>query len=127
MGEVMLSVAGRNVITARLESDKVHGRDWGGQPMLHLGIQLQLLPAGEEGQINYTVVQLGGRLQTQTLGEFASFEVEPLALVPNVQPFFRPHDVLVPLDRLRVEHFENARGGNDARFQINKRSSFVAR
>ena len=118
MGEVMLSVGGRNVITARLESDKVHGRSWGGLPLLYLGMQLQLLPAGEQRQINYTLVRLGGRLQTQALGEFASFEVEPLALVPNVQPFFRQQDILVPLDRLRVEHFEKARAGNDARFQV---------
>jgi len=118
MGEVFLSVAGRNVITARLESDKVHGRSWGGKPVLYLGMQLQLLPAGEQRQINYILVRLGGRLQTQALGEFASFEVEPLALVPNAQPFFRQQDILVPLDRLRVEHFEKARAGNDARFQV---------
>ncbi|MFZ3215131.1 MAG: hypothetical protein WA192_03640 [Candidatus Acidiferrales bacterium] len=119
MSEVILSVATRGVITARLESDRVHGRNWGGQPMLYLGTQLQLLPAGEHGQINYTVLRLGGKLQTQLLGEFAGFEVEPLTLVSNAQPFFRQQDILVPLDRLRVEHFESARAGNDARFQIN--------
>jgi hypothetical protein len=118
MSEVLLSVAGRNVITARLESDKVSSRNWGGQPVLYLGMELQLLPAGEQRQINYTLLRLGGKLQTQALGEFASFEVEPLALVPNVEPFFRQQDILVPLDRLRVEHFENARAGNDARFQV---------
>jgi hypothetical protein len=119
MSEVILSVATRGVITARLESDGVHGRNWGGQPMLYLGTQLQLLPAGEQGQINYTVLRLGGKLQTQLLGEFAGFEVEPLTLVSNAQPFFRQQDILVPLDRLRVEHFESTRAGNDARFQIN--------
>ncbi|MFZ0884265.1 MAG: hypothetical protein WAN14_12775 [Candidatus Acidiferrales bacterium] len=119
MSEVLLSVGGRSVITARLESDKVHGRNWGSQPVLYLGMQLQLLPAGEQKQINYTLVRLGGRLQTQALGEFASFEVEPLALVPNVQPFFRQQDIFVPLDRTRLEHFENARAGNDARLQVN--------
>jgi len=119
MSEVILSVATRGVITARIESDKVYGRNWGGQPILYLGMQLQLLPAGEQGQVNYTVVRLGGRLQTQALGEFATFEAEPLALIPNAQPYFRQQDILIPLDRLRVEHFENARAGNDARFQIN--------
>lgn len=118
MGEIWLPVGGRNIITARLELDKVYGRNWAGQPRLCLGMQLQLLMAGEQSQIDYTLVRLAGRLQHQQLGEFASFEVGPVAEVPNANPFFRQQDVFVALDRQRIERFEEARGGNDARFQV---------
>jgi len=118
MSEVWLNVGGRGVITARLESDKVYGRTRAGQPVLYIALGLQLLPAGDQRQLNYTLIRLSGKVQTQALGEFASFEVEPLALVPNAQPFFRQQDIFILLDRERVEHFEVARAGNDARLQI---------
>lgn len=118
MSEVWLPVGGRNVITVRLEPNNIHGRDLAGQPALYLPLQLQLLPAGEQKEVQYQLVRLSGKLQCQPLGEFASFDVGPIAEPPNPNPFFRQQDALIALDRQRVSRFEEARGEKDAYFQI---------
>lgn len=118
MSEVWLPVGGRNVITVRLESNSVHGRDLAGKPVLHMPLQLQLLPAGQHKEVQYTLTQLTGKLQSQPLGEFASFDVGPLAEVPNPDPFFRQQDALVSLDRQQINRFEEGRAGKDAYFQV---------
>ena len=118
MSEVWLPVGGRNVITIRLESNNVQGRDMAGQPALYLPLQLQLLHAGQQKDVDYTLVRLAGKLQCQPLGEFASFDVGPLAEVPNPEPFFRHQEALVTLDRRQISRFEETRAGKDAYFQV---------
>lgn len=118
MSEVWLPVCGRNVITVRLEPNNIHGRDLAGQPALYLPLQLQLLPAGEQKEVQYQLVRLSGRLQCQPFGEFASFDVGPIAEPPNPDPFFRQQDALIALDRQRVNRFEEARGERDAYLQV---------
>ncbi len=118
MSDVWLAVGGLNVITVRLEPNNVRGRDMAGQPALYLPLQLQLLPAGQQGQSQYTLVRLAGALQNQPLNEFGSFEVGPLAELPNPAPFYRQLDALVALDHRRIRRFEDARAGNNAHFQI---------
>jgi hypothetical protein len=118
MTDVGLTVGDRQVITARLEPNSVQGRDMAGLPMLYFPLQLQLLHGGQNRDVEYTVMRLAGTLQNQSLNEFASFEVSPLALVPNATPYFRQQDVSVAFDRLRIRRFEDARAGGDARFQV---------
>ncbi len=118
MSETWLEVGGRNVVTVRLEPNSVHGRDMAGMPALYFPLQLQLLPGGEKADVQYTVVRIAGTVQNSPLGEFASFDAGPLALVPNPAPLFRQQDALVALDRQRIRRFEEARAGNDAYFEI---------
>src|SRR5579863_6631459 len=118
MSEVWLTVGGRNVITARLEANNIHGRDMAGQPALYLPLQFQLLLAGQQKDVQYTLVRLAGKLLTQSFGEFASFEVGPLAEVPNPDPFFRPLEALLALDRQQISRFEETRAEKDANFQV---------
>lgn len=68
--------------------------------------------------MQYTLVRLAGKLLNQPLSEFASFDLGPVAEVPNSEPFFRHQEALVVLDRRQVKRFEDARAGNDAYFQI---------
>jgi len=118
MSEVWLPVGGRNVITVRLEPNNVQGRDVAGQPALYLPLQLQLLPAGQQKDVEYTLVRLAGKLLSQPLGEFASFDVGPLAEVPNPEPFFRHQEALVAFDRRQISRFEETRAEKDAYFQV---------
>jgi hypothetical protein len=118
MSQVWLELGGRNVITVRLEPNSIFGQDRAGQPALHLPLQVQLLPAGEQKNVQYQLVRLAGRLQSQPLGEFASFEIGPLAEVSSPDPFFRQQDALVALDRWQIKRFEDARAGKDAQLQI---------
>jgi len=118
MSEVWRPVGGRNSITVRLEPNNVQGRDIVGQPALYLPLQLQLLPAGQQKDVQYTLVRLAGKLLSQSLGEYASFDVGPLAEVPNPEPFFRQQEALVALDRLQIGRFEETRAQKDAYFQI---------
>jgi hypothetical protein len=118
MSEVSFAIADRQVATVRLEPNNVQGRDMAGQPALYLPLQLQLLPGGQNADVQYTLVRFAGKLQNQPLGEFASFEVSPMAVAPTPHPFFRHQEAMVVLDRLRVKRFEDARAGNDAHFQI---------
>jgi len=118
MSEVTFTVANRHVATVRLDPNSIYGRDAAGLPVLHLPFMLQLLLAGENGDVQYSVVRLAGILQNQTLGQFARFEIAPSALVPSAKPFDRPQDAIVALDRLRVKRFEDARGGENAHFQV---------
>ena len=118
MSEVSFSIADRQVVTVRLEPNTLQGRDMAGLPSLYLPLKLQLLPAGQKGDVDYAMVRLGGTLQNQPLGEFARFEVGPFALFPNPNPFYRQQDAIVELDRLRARRFEDVRAGGDAHFQI---------
>jgi len=117
MSEVWLPVGGRNVITVRLESNSVTGWDMAGQPALYLPLQLQLLPAGEQKNVQYQLVRLAGKLQCRTIGEFAAFDVGPVSEAPNPEPFFRQQQAFVALSRQQVGRFEDARAGKDANFQ----------
>lgn len=118
MSEISLEVGGRQVITIRLDANSLQGRDMGGQPALHVPLQLQLLPAGQNADVQYTLVRLAGKVLSPPFGEFASFETDPLALVPNPTPFYRHQEALVLLDRHRIKRFEDARAGKDAQLQI---------
>lgn len=79
MSEVWPPVGRPNVITVRLEPTNIHGRDMAGQPAPYLPLQLQLLPGGEQKEVQYQLARLSGKLQYQPLGEFASFDVRPIA------------------------------------------------
>jgi hypothetical protein len=118
MSEVSFPIAGRQVATFRLEPNSIQGRDLAGQPALYLPLQMQLLPGGQQKNVQYTLVRLAGKLQSQHLAEFASFDAGPIAGVPNPDPFFRQQDALVILGRRQVKRFEDARDGNDAYFLI---------
>jgi hypothetical protein len=58
MSELLLAVGDQNVITVRLEPNSVQGRDMGGQPGLYLPLQIQLLPAGQKQEVEYTLLRL---------------------------------------------------------------------
>src|SRR5260370_19719618 len=118
MSEIYLQIGNRNVVTVRIEPNSVQGRDTAGQPMLYLPLQLQLLPAGQQGDVQFKLVRLRGKLQNGPVGEFANFDVGPLAEVPNTSPFFRHQEAVVSLDRHRIKRFEDARAGNDSYIQI---------
>jgi hypothetical protein len=118
MSEISLPVASQNVITVRLEPNAVQARDLAGLPALYLPFQLQLLLAGPKSDVQYTVVRMAGKLQNQAIGEFASFDLGPLAEVPSSRPFFRHQEAIVGLDHQRVKRFEDARSGKNAYFQI---------
>ena len=118
MSELWLSAGGRNVITVRLEANNVSGRDLAGLPALFFPMELQLLPGGDKGDAPYNLVRLAGSLQSQLLGEFASFEAGPMADPSSPQPFYRQKQITVALDRVRVKRFEDARAGNNANLQI---------
>jgi hypothetical protein len=118
MGEVSFVITDRQVATVRLDPNSLQGRDAGGLPQLYLPLKLQLLPGGQRADVQYTIVRLAGLLQSQQSNEFGRFEVSPLAAVPNPNPYERPQDAFVPLDRLRIKRFEDARAGGDAHFQI---------
>jgi len=118
MSELWLSAGGRNVITVRLEANNVSGRDLAGLPALFFPMELQLLPGGDKGDAPYNLVRLAGTLQSQPLGEFASFEAGPMADPSSPQPFYRQKQITVALDRVRVKRFEDARAGNNANLQI---------
>ena len=118
MSDLWVEVGGRNAITIRLEPNNVQGREMAGQPVLYLPLQMQLLPTGQQKNVQYTLVRLAGKLLSQHLAEFASFDVGPIAEVPNPDPFFRQQDALVILHRPQVKRFEDVRSGNEAYFQI---------
>jgi hypothetical protein len=119
MSEISLDVGGfRQSLTLRLEPNSVQGWDLAGQPALRLQLQVQLLLGGEHADVQYTVLRLSGTLRNSRLGEFATFELGPLALIPNPTPFFRSCDATVVLDRQRIRRFEDARSGDNAYFQI---------
>jgi hypothetical protein len=118
MSEVSFVVADHQVATVRLDPNSLQGRDVAGVPALYMPLKLQLLPGGQNRDVQYTLLRLAGTLQNQPLGEFARFEVAPLAAVPNATPFDRHQDAFVTLDRQQIKRFEDARGEGDAHFQI---------
>ncbi len=118
MSEVSFIVADRQVATVRLEPNSLRGRNMAGLPVLYLPLQLQLLPGGQNLDVQYILVRLAGTLLNQPLGEFASFEVGPLAELPNPTPYYRHQEAVVALDPLRIRRFEDARAGGDAYFQL---------
>jgi hypothetical protein len=120
MDEISLNVASVGVITVRLDANSVQGRDVAGQPALYLPLKFQLLPVESQagGEFPYTLVRVSGKLQNPTLQEFGSFDLGPIALFPHPTPFYRQQEVTVLLDRHRVRKFEDARGGNNAYFQL---------
>lgn len=120
MGEVSFTVKNSNVLKVRLEPTDVQGRDVAGQPVLRLPLKLQLLPAGpQQGTAaEYVLLRLAGSVFSNPIGEFAKFEAGPLAEVSNASVYERQHEVVVPLDRVRVRRFEDARGGANANLRI---------
>jgi hypothetical protein len=120
MAEISLTAAEVGVISVRLEPDGVQGRDIAGQPALYLPLKFQLLPVPSKtgGEFPYTVVRVTGKLQNPTLLEFGSFDLGSIALFPNPTPFYRQQEATVLLDRHRVRKFEDARGANNAYFQL---------
>ncbi len=118
MSEVSLPVEGRNTITIRLEPNSVYGQDMAGQPALCLPLQLQMVPTGQQKNVEYTLLRLAGTLQSHSVGQFGSFEAAPLAETSNSEPYFRPQSATVILHRQQIRQFEDARGGKDAHLQI---------
>lgn len=118
MSEISFAVNNRNVITIRLEPNNVQGRDLTGSPALYLPLQLQLLGAGQQGDVQYTLLRLAGKISDQHSREFASFDVGPLAEVPSPQPYYRPQEALVALNHRQIKKYEDARAGNNAQFRV---------
>jgi hypothetical protein len=118
MSEISLTVGSRNLITIRIEPNNVQGRDMAGRPALYLPLQIELHGGGQQGEVSYTLIGLTGKLLSVLSREFATFDVGLLAEVPSQNPFFRQQEALVPLDLRQIKQFEDARAGNDARFNI---------
>ena len=118
MSEIGLPVGGQNVITVRLDPNEVQARDLAGQPALYLPFKLQLLLAGQNSDVQYTLVQLAGTIQHTPVGQFARFDVGPLAVVPSDKPFFRQQEAIVILGRQQIRRFEDSRAGKNAHFDI---------
>lgn len=118
MAEVSFAIADRQVATVRLDPNSLQGREIAGAPVLYMPLKLQLLPGGQKQEVQYALLRLAGILQNQPLGEFARFEVAPLAALPNPTPFERQQDAFVTLDRQQIKQFEDARAEGDARFRI---------
>jgi len=120
MGEASFRIKNFEVLTVRLDPTDVRGRDVAGQPVLRLPLKLQLLPAGpQQGTAaEYVLLRLAGSVFSNPIGEFAKFEAGPLAELSNASVYERQHEVVVPLDRVRVRRFEDARGGANANLRI---------
>jgi hypothetical protein len=118
MNDITFAIGSLQIITARIEPNKIQGRDLAGMPAIYIPLELQLLPAEKHGEMEYAVVRLAGTVQNQPLNEFASFDVGPLNLAPSTTPYFRQQDVMITLDRLRAKRFEDARNGDNANFQL---------
>jgi len=73
MSEVLLRIADQQVATIRLDPNGLQGREIAGQPVLYMPLKLQLLPAGRNHDVPYTLLRLAGIIQNQQLGEFARF------------------------------------------------------
>ncbi len=118
MSEVSFVMAGQQVATVRLDPNSLQGREMTGSPVLYMPLKLHLLPGGQKRDVQYTLLRLAGTLQNQPLGEFARFELSPLAALPNPTPFDRQQEAFVALDRHQIRRFEDARAEGDAHFQI---------
>jgi hypothetical protein len=120
MAEVSLDIGNFQAMKIRLEATDVRGQNLAGQPVLRLPLKLQLLPAGplQQTTSQYFLLRLAGTLSSNPVGELASFEVGPLAEQSNASPYDRVQDVVVPLDRVQVKHFEDARAGANAQLNI---------
>jgi len=120
MAEVFFSIKNFNVLKVRLDPTDVQGRNMAGQPVLRLPLKLQVLPAGPQPQTEaqYVLLRLAGSVSSNPIGEFAGFEAGPLAEVSNPSAYDRYFEVLVPLDRVRVKRFEDARAGANANLSI---------
>lgn len=120
MAEVSFGVRNFQVVKVRLEATDLRGQDLAGQPVLRLPLKLQLLPAGpqQEPASQYVLLRLTGILSSNPIGEFASFDAGPLAEQSNASPYDRIQDVVVPLDRVQVRRFEDARAGANAQLNI---------
>ncbi len=115
MAEASFSIRSFNVLKVRLDPTDVQGRDVGGLPVLSFPLKLQLLPAGpEQTGLQYVLLRLAGSVSGHPIGEFASFDAGPLAEASHPSAFERHCEVSVPLDRVRVKRFEDARAGSNA-------------
>ena len=120
MAEVSFSSGNFQGSKIRLESTDVRGQDLAGRPVLRLPLKLQLLPATgplQETESQYILLHLAGSVWSNPIGEIASFDAGPLAEQSSPSPYERHHEVVVPLDRVQVKRFEDARAGANAHLQ----------
>lgn len=119
MPETTLTIRNYQALTIRLEPTDVRGKDLAGQPVLSLPLKLRLLPVGppQTGE-PYVLLRLAGTVWSNLIGEFARFEVGPLAEESNPSPYDRQCDVDVPLDRVQIKRFEDVRAGSNANLTI---------
>jgi len=120
MAEIYFGIRNFQVLKIRLEATDVRGQDLAGQPVLRLPLKLQLLPAGPQQEMasQYVLLRLAGIVSSNPIGELASFDAGPLAEQSNPSPYERNQDVVVPLDRVQVNRFEDARSGANAQLNI---------
>lgn len=120
MAEVSFGIRNFQAMKIRLEATDVRGQDLAGQPILRLPLKLQLLPAGpqQEPESQYVLLCLAGIVSSNPIGEIAGFDAGPLAEQSNPSPYERIQEVVVPLDRVQVKRFEDARAGANAQLNI---------
>jgi hypothetical protein len=119
MAETFFDVRNSQVVTLRVDPTEVRGEGSAARPVLHLPLKVQILPTrGDQGDVNYVLLRLAGRLGSPGIGEFAEFELPPLLEESRADPYFRDLPVKVVFDRARIRQFEDARSEAKAHFAV---------
>lgn len=119
MAETFFNVRNYQVVTLRVDPTEVRGEGSAARPVLHLPFKVQILPTrGDQGNVNYVLLRLAGRLESPAMGEFAEFELPPLLEESRADPYFRDLPVKVVFDRARIRQFEDARSEAKAHFAV---------
>lgn len=118
MAEVSFVIGNQQPLTVRLEPTDVRGGNLAGQLILRLPFKLLALPLGGQPG-GYVLVRLAGAIMSPPVGEIWRFEAGPLAEASHPAPnFWRQVEVLVEVDRLQAERFEQGRSGANVQLQI---------
>jgi hypothetical protein len=116
MAEASFSIKGNGVLRVRLEPTDITGMGGPTYPQLIVGLKLQLLPLG---QINYTLLRIGGTIYVSNENDvLATVEHPPMAEESSPQPYYRPLNLTVPLTVMQIKHIEELRGGNNLSFLL---------
>jgi len=119
MPETYMNVRNYQLLTIRLEPTEVQGQGSPAQPILFLPLEMQIMPIkGKQGDTNYTLLRLAGKLSSPAIGEFAECEVGPIVEESRSNPYYRSVQVTVALGHAQVKHFEDGRSGSDAHFSM---------
>lgn len=116
MSEVYFNVKNFSAGRIRWEPTDITGTGSRAYPQLILGLKLQLLPAG---QINYTLLRIGGNLFIGNENyAVANFEYPAMAENASSQAYDRVLNLVVPLTLTQIKHIETLRAGNNLLLRI---------